>query len=97
MMAEVIWLRWLFEILSDSTCAISIARDPVRYKLTKHIGLDASFVRACVQDEIIALPTCLPKLADYFTNPQTRAQHDFFSQNTMLLIHHEFFFFKMGA
>jgi hypothetical protein len=27
-------------LLSDSTCAISIARDPVKHDLTKHIGVD---------------------------------------------------------
>jgi hypothetical protein len=52
--AEVIWLRWLLEdfsvlvsmptpLLSDSTWAISIARDPVKHELTKHIGVDAHF------------------------------------------------------
>ena len=51
--AEVTWLRWLLQdfgvsvttptlLLSDSTCAISIARDPVKHELTKHIGVDAS-------------------------------------------------------
>jgi hypothetical protein len=29
--------------LSDSTGAISIARDPVKHELTKHIGVDAHF------------------------------------------------------
>src|SRR3954469_3501928 len=54
--AEVTWLRWLLAdfgvsvktpttLLSDSTGAISIARDPVKHELTKHIGVDASFVR----------------------------------------------------
>jgi hypothetical protein len=66
LMTEVTWLRWLLEdfgvsvvtpttLLSDSTGAISIARDPVKYELTKHIGVDASFVRTSVQDQIIAL------------------------------------------
>jgi hypothetical protein len=52
--AEVTWLRWLLEdfdifvsmlspLLSDSTWAISIARDLVKYELTKHIGVDAHF------------------------------------------------------
>jgi hypothetical protein len=27
--------------LSNSTCAINIARDPVKHELTKHIGVDA--------------------------------------------------------
>ena len=78
--AEVIWLRWLLEdfgvsattstpLLSDSTGAISIARDPVKHELTKHIGVDAHFVRAAVQDQTLALhyvPSEL-QLADFFT------------------------------
>jgi hypothetical protein len=50
----VTWLRWLLEdfgvsvsmstpLLSDSTGAISIARDPVKHELTKHVGVDAHF------------------------------------------------------
>jgi hypothetical protein len=31
-------------LLSDSTSPISIARDPVKHELTKHIGVDAFFV-----------------------------------------------------
>ena len=89
--AEVIWLRWLLEdfgvsattstpLLSDNTGAISIARDPVKHELTKHIGVDAHFVRAAVQDQTLALhyvPSEL-QLADFFTKAQTRAQHGFF-------------------
>ena len=87
---EVTWLRWLLEdfgvsastptpLLSDSTGAISIARDPVKHELTKHIGVDASYTRAQVQDQVVALhyvPSDL-QLADFFTKAQTRAQHDF--------------------
>jgi hypothetical protein len=51
---EVTWLRWLLEdfgifvsmptpLLSDSTGAISIARDPIKYELIKHIGVDTHF------------------------------------------------------
>jgi hypothetical protein len=51
---EGTWLWWLLEnfgvsvsmstpLLSDSTGAISIARDPVKYELTKHVGVDAHF------------------------------------------------------
>jgi hypothetical protein len=51
---EVTWLRWLLEdfgasvsmpisLLSDSTRAISIAHDPVKHELTKHVGVDAPF------------------------------------------------------
>jgi hypothetical protein len=57
--AEVTWLRWLLEdfdvsvsmptpLLSDSTWAISIARNPVNHELTKHIGVDAHFTRSQV-------------------------------------------------
>jgi hypothetical protein len=56
---EVTWLRWLLAdfgvsnttptpLLCDSTGAISIARDPVRHELTKHIGVDAFYTRASV-------------------------------------------------
>jgi hypothetical protein len=83
---EVIWLRWLLAdfgvsvttptpLLSDSTCAISIARDPVKHELTKHIGVDAFYTRASMQDQVIALhyaPSEL-QLANLFTKAQTRA------------------------
>jgi hypothetical protein len=89
--AEVTWLRWLLEdfgvsvsvptpLLSDSTSAINIARDPVKHELTKHIGVDAYYTRAQVQDDVIALryvPSEL-QLADFLTKAQTRAQHRFF-------------------
>jgi hypothetical protein len=67
-------------LLFDSHCAISIARDPVKHKLTKHIGVDVFYTRASVQDQVIALhyvPLEL-QLADFFTKAQTRAQHSFF-------------------
>uniref|UniRef100_A0ACD5Z149 Uncharacterized protein n=1 Tax=Avena sativa TaxID=4498 RepID=A0ACD5Z149_AVESA len=55
--AEVTWLWWLLAdfgvsmttltlVLSDSTGAISVARDPVKHELTKHIGVDAFYTRA---------------------------------------------------
>jgi hypothetical protein len=89
--AEVTWLRWLLEdfgvsvsaptpLLSDSISAINIARDPVKHELTKHIGVDAYYTRAQVQDDVIALhyvPSEL-QVADFFTKAQTRAQHRFF-------------------
>ena len=89
--AEVTWLRWLLAdfgvpvttptyLLSDSTGAISIARDPVKHELTKHIGVDASYVRTSVQDQVVVLhhvPSEL-QIADFFTKAQTRAQHSFF-------------------
>jgi hypothetical protein len=88
---EMTWLRWLLAdfgvsvitptpLLSDSIGAISIARDPVKHELTKHIGVDVFYTRANVQDQVIALhyvPSEL-KLADFFIKAQTRAQHSFF-------------------
>ena len=89
--AEVTWLRWLLEdfgvsvsaptlILSDSTGAISIAKDPVKHKLTKHIGVDASYMRIQVQDQVVALQYVPSEvqLADFFIKAQTRAQHSFY-------------------
>jgi hypothetical protein len=69
--------------LSDSTGAVSIARDLVKHELTKHIGVDAFFVRTAVQDQILALqyvPSEL-QLADLFMKAQTRAQHSLFLSN----------------
>ena len=77
-------------LLSDSTCAISIVRDPVKHELTKHIAVDASFIRAGVQDHITALqyvPSEL-QLADFFTKAQTRVQHGFLL-SILGVIHHE--------
>jgi hypothetical protein len=53
----------------DNIGAISIARDPVKHQLTKHIGVDASFVRAAVQDQVLALQYVPSELqwADFFT------------------------------
>jgi hypothetical protein len=59
MTAEVTWPRWLLEdfgvsvsiptpLLSDSTGAISIARNSVKHELTKHIGVDDYFTRSHV-------------------------------------------------
>ena len=88
--AEVTWLRWLLQdfgvsvttptmLLSDSTRAISIVRDPVKHELTKHIGVDAFYVRAAVQDQVVAfqyVPSEL-QLADFLTKAQTIRQHGF--------------------
>ncbi|WVZ99336.1 hypothetical protein U9M48_044657 [Paspalum notatum var. saurae] len=73
--AEVTWLRWLLadfgvsmstptSFLTDSTGAISIARDPVKHELTKHIGVDAYYTHA--------------QLADFLTKAQIRDQHMFY-------------------
>jgi hypothetical protein len=64
-------------LLSDNTGAISIARDPVKHELTKHIVVDAHFTRSQVQDGVVALqyvPSEL-QLADLFTKAQTHAHH----------------------
>ena len=64
--AEVTWLRWLLEdfgvpataptpLSTDSTSAISIARDLVKHELTKHIGVDASYMRLHVHDQVVTL------------------------------------------
>nr|CCI55335.1 PH01B019A14.4 [Phyllostachys edulis] len=63
---EVTWLQWLLEnfgvsvsaptpLLSDSTGAISIATNPLKHELTKYIGVDASYMRTQVQDQVVAL------------------------------------------
>ncbi|WVZ63777.1 hypothetical protein U9M48_013383 [Paspalum notatum var. saurae] len=87
--AEVTWLRWLLADFgvsvsiptpTDSTGAISIARDPVKHELTKHISVDAYYTRAQVEDGVVTLryvPSEL-QLADFFTKTQTRAQHSFY-------------------
>jgi hypothetical protein len=88
---EVTWLWWLLEdfgvsvsmptpLLSDSTWAISIARDLVKHELTKHIGVDAHFTQSQVQDGVGALqyvPSEL-KLADFFTKAHTHSHHQFY-------------------
>ena len=96
--AEVTWLRWLLEdfgvtvstptpLSSDSTGAISIARDPVKHELTKHIGVDASYMRSQAHDVVVAL-RYVPsefQLADFFTKAQTRAHHDYFLSKLSLV------------
>jgi hypothetical protein len=89
--AEITWLRWLLEdfgvsvsmptpLLSDSTRAISIARDPVKHELTKYVAIDAHFTRSHVQDGVVAfqyVPSEL-QLVDFFMKAQTRAHHQFY-------------------
>lgn len=96
--AEVTWLRWLLEdfgvsvsmptpLLSDSTDAISMARDPVKHELSKHVGVDAFYTRAQVQDGVVA-PRYVPseiQLADLFTKAQTRARHRFYLSKLSVL------------
>jgi hypothetical protein len=64
---------------TDSTSAISIAQDPIKHELTKHIGVDASYMRSQVHDQVVSLDH-VPlevQLANFFTNAQTRAHHKF--------------------
>jgi hypothetical protein len=86
--AEIIWLHWLLAdfgadsshstlLRCDNTSAIQIANNPVKHELTKHIGVDASFIRSHCQLFTIDLqytPSEL-QLADFFTKAQTRDQH----------------------
>ena len=72
-------LHPLLSLRSDNTGAISIARDPVKHELTKHIGIDASYMRSQVRDQVVSLhhvPSEV-QLADFFTKAQTRAYHRF--------------------
>jgi hypothetical protein len=88
--AEIIWLRWLLAdfgvdsshptlLRCDNTSAIQIANNPVKHELTKHIGVDASFIRSHCQLFTVDLqhtPSEL-QLADFFSKAQTRDQHQF--------------------
>jgi hypothetical protein len=42
-------------LLSDSTEAISIARDLIKHELTKYIDVDAYYTQSQVHDSVIAL------------------------------------------
>jgi hypothetical protein len=72
--AEVTWLQWLLadfgvalssstSVHCDITNAISIAQDPVKHELTKHVGVDCFYVQSTIQDKIIALQY-VPSLED---------------------------------
>jgi hypothetical protein len=67
-------------LLSDSTGAISIAHNPIKHELTKHIDVDAHFTRSQVQDGVVTLQYVSSKLqlTDFFTKAQTRAHHQFY-------------------
>jgi hypothetical protein len=67
-------------LLSNSIWAISIARDPVKHELTKHISIDIHFTRSQVQDGVVAIqyvPSEL-QLADFFTKALIHAHHQFY-------------------
>jgi len=75
------WLILVFHVMPphllcecDNTGAIQIANDPVKHELTKHIGVDAFFIRSHCHKKTIALQDVLSELqlADFFTKAQTR-------------------------
>jgi predicted mannosyl-3-phosphoglycerate phosphatase (HAD superfamily) len=85
--AEIIWLRWMLAelgvscdtstpLLCDNTSAIQIANNSINLELTKHISVDASFVRSHCQQSTIDLKYVSSELqvADFFTKPQTKEQ-----------------------
>jgi hypothetical protein len=89
--AEIIWLRWLLAdlgvscdnstpLLCDNMSAIQIANNPIKHELTKHIGVDASFVRSHCQQSTIDLKYVSSELqvADFFTKAQTKEHHRFY-------------------
>jgi hypothetical protein len=74
-------------LLSNNTWAISIACDPVKHELAKHIGVDAHFIRSQVNDDVVALryvPSEL-QLADFLTKTLTCIQHQFYLSNIGVL------------
>ena len=101
--ADVIWLWWLLEdfgvsattstpLLSDSTGAISIARDPVKHELTKHIGVDATLCVLLCRIRLSLFTMC-PLSYCWLTSSRGHrldGSMHFSSPNSVLLIHHEF-------
>jgi hypothetical protein len=73
-------------LLLDSRRAISIAHDLVKHGLTKHICVDASFVRPVVQDQILALSMCLSSYSWQISSGRPRLERNmgFFSPNSVL-------------
>ena len=84
---EAIWLRQLQEelgmkdagptlIYEDNQGAISMAKNPVFHKRTKHIQIRYHFVREAVEEGVIALEYCCTSemLADSFTKALPREQ-----------------------
>ena len=88
---DIVWLHWLLQDLNvsspdptplhcDNTGAIQITLNPMKHSLSKHIGVDAFFLR-----DQYGQGTLVPhfvsseqQLADLLIKPQTRVQHDFF-------------------
>ena len=54
---QITWLRWLLEDfgVSISGPAPLLSDSTVKHELTKHIGVDASYTRAQVHDDVITL------------------------------------------
>ena len=87
---EIIWLRWLLAdfgvassgpttLFCDNTSAIQLTLNPVKFSLSKHIGVDVFFLREQSRRRTL-VPQYVPtehQLADLFTKSQTRAQHDY--------------------
>jgi hypothetical protein len=97
---EVTLLRWWLadfgdsmsilytdSLLPDKYVAISIARDPVKLELTKHIDVDAYYTRAHVQDDVIDLRYVSSELqlVNFFTKRQIRARHWFYLSKLSVL------------
>src|SRR4051812_26624260 len=100
---KVTWFRWLLTdfgvsittptlVLSDSTGAISVARDPVKHKLTKHIGVDAFYTRAQVRLRLLRFSMCLQIYSWRISLQRHRPERSMisYSPNSVLWIHHEF-------
>ena len=84
---EAIWLRHLLNkigyeqdgpslISSDNQSAISLAKNPVFHQRTKHVEIQAHFIREKVLDDIIHLEYCpsTVNFTDLFTKPLLEAQ-----------------------
>ena len=84
---EAIWLRHLLKeigyeqsdpslISSDNQSAISLAKNPIFHQRTKHVEIQAHFIREKILDGIIHLEYCPSTLnsADLFTKPLPEAQ-----------------------
>ena len=84
---ELIWLQTLMKeigfeqhnsstILSDNQSAIALARNPVFHQRSKHIEIQAHFIREKVLDDTIQLQYCASSsnLADILTKPLPQEQ-----------------------
>ena len=63
-------------ISSDNQSVISLAKNPVFHQRTKHVEIQAHFIRKKVLDEIIHLEYCPSTMnsIDLFTKPLPEAQ-----------------------